>query len=333
MHRVAIDFGTTRIRTATAVDGRVEVTELSVEPSIAGVRDAIEGFGGRPGPEITLRCTNEAARHHTPSFWQDLAARCGCRAFRVLGDSAEESAALGIARQLSTEQRCDGLAVIESGTVHAAIAVVGLHGRRLAFESWGIRNASDAIAETKLARFQAVIESLFETGPANAAALQTFVGIGRAGPRVAKMLAESMTGVSLIEHPYAEWLPTIGILCANIVRTFDADLSGNPDREKLTAVFLGLMDRAYDAITWEGYDLDDAECVREVRIQSSDAKHSAWVECGMNIDMHALIAAFSNVCFSKAVLPDGVIAEVTAARVIATIEPIRPSLGSIAAAD
>ncbi len=332
MHRVAIDFGTTGIRTATSVDGRVVLSELTVETSISGVRETLVGFGGQAGLEITLRCTNEGARGHTPSFWLDLAERCGCRAFRVLGDSAEESVVLGIARQLATEQRCDRLAVVDVGAAHAAIAVVGVHGRRLAFESWGIQNASDAIAESTLARFQAIIESLPSAGPVNAAALPTLVGIGRAGPRFAMTLADSTTGMKLIEHPHAELLPTIGVLCANIVRTFDADLSGNPDRETLTTVFLGLMDQAYDAITWEGYDLDDAECVREVRIQTADAKHSAWIECGMNIDMNALITEFSRVCAPRAKSPDGVISQITAARVIATIEPVRPSLGSIATA-
>ena len=89
------------------------------------------------------------------------------------------------------------------------------------------------------------------------------------------------------------------------------------------------MDEAYDAITREGYDLDDALCSREITMHTADHGHSASVECGMNIDLSQIEAAFVQKIWGEAGKPAEIGMEMDMARVIAVIEPVKPALNTI----
>ncbi|MCA9255853.1 MAG: hypothetical protein KDA33_09455 [Phycisphaerales bacterium] len=318
MERVAIDFGTTGIRRASAstTDTGVTFERVDAPPTLAGLQAAMAPFAGAKGIEITLRCTNPACVDRSSESWNTFAMACDCRWFRILGASVEERVAPGVARQLAGELRLDHVAVLDVGASHAAVAIAGPTERAIAFDTWPI----DACDMERLA--ERVMKRVTGVRPIMTDAPRRMVGIGGAGVSVVERIAATSDSIEQVVLDDSPLYSSIGILHANIVRVFERPLTPQADAGELKAAFLALMDNAYDAITREGYDLDDAVCVREVQMRSADGAMSSAVECGMVINAAELAQAFQRSTGSGDVV-DGVM---QAARVTATIEPVKPAL-------
>lgn len=151
-------------------------------------------------------------------------------------------------------------------------------------------------------------------------------GVGGGGAQIAADIIDRWAGASLLSLDRPMVFPTVGILFANIVRTFEVSVSQHAGRDELMDAFLRLMDDAYDAITREGYDLDDAVCARHIVMRTEDRNHRAVIECGMNIDPVQLAQTFARRAWDQPSAPPGATVEMAAARVTATIEPVKPAL-------
>lgn len=322
MKRVAIDFGTTGIRVAEtqSPDGHITFRRFDGPASHAALEAALTPYAGRIGVEVTLRCTHPDDRDRSAEFWNDFATNADCRWFRVLDDERGEGVTLGIARQVAVERRLDRLAVIDVGASQASISIVAARGKALGRDSWRIaghdvgRIAADAVE---------CMATTFDVHPEkpNREPLPIF-GIGGAGPDAAKAIVERFDTAMLIEDEHAAVLPTVGILHADIIRSFSRPLPVQPDTQQLRGCFLQLMDDAYDAITREGYDMDDAECERLVFMQTADGEHKYGGACAMTADPEQLANEFRNV----AGLPDLAPIHFISAAVGARIEPVKPAL-------
>lgn len=322
MHRVAIDFGTSGIRVAETEnpDGRITFRRADGPPTLEGLTTAIAPYQGKTGVEVTLRCTNREFARRPVESWNAFAAERDCRWFRLLGEPSDTSVTQGVARQLALEQRLDCLAVIDVGDSQASVVVVGRRGELLGHGAWRFftRNVDRIVAvatscilnESELAEIGGV------SGPL------AVLGIGGAGPDAAKAIVEQLDGATLIENERSQILPTVGILHADIHRSFERPLPMQPDTQQLRDCFLRLMDEAYDAITREGYDMDDAECVRFVCMQTTDGKHKDAHICAMTAEPQQLANEFRDVVG----LPANTPIHFVRAYVGATIEPVKPAL-------
>ncbi|HPF38464.1 MAG TPA: hypothetical protein P5081_14795 [Phycisphaerae bacterium] len=322
MKRVAIDFGTNGVRVAEteSPDGRISFRRIDVPWTEAGLAAVMEPFAGRPGIELTLRCTHRPFARHSIEHWNAFAAACDCRWFRVAGAPGDTNVTLGVARQLAVEQRRECVAVIDVGDSQASVAVVGHHGALLGHGAW-------RFFERDLDRIVGVVAScipdrslLARVGGVSGPLV--VLGIGGAGPDVAGAIVERIDGATQSEHEFSAALPTVGILHADIHRSFECSLPAQPDTLQLRGGFLQLMDNAYDAITREGYDMDDAECVRFVRMETADGEYRDSCVCAMTAEPQQLAEAFRNSVGLRAATPIHFIS----AHVSATIEPVKPAL-------
>ncbi|MCB9856139.1 MAG: hypothetical protein H6818_10675 [Phycisphaerales bacterium] len=322
MKRVAIDFGTNGIRVAEteSPDGRISFHRVDVPLTLAGLATAFEPFADRHGVEVTLRCTNRRFARQSAEFWNAFAAERNCRWFRVLGEPYDTGVTQGVARQLAGEQRLECLAVIDVGDSQASIVVVGHRGELLGRGAWRFfkRNVDRIVAvasscihnESELAEIGGVLSPL------------NVLGIGGAGPDIANAIVERFDGAKRIDHEFSEILPSVGILHADIPLGFERLLPQSPDTRQLRDCFLQMMDDAYDAITREGYDMDDAECDRTVFMQSADGKHEEARSCPMDADPMQLADEFRTVVG----MPENTPIHFVGCHVAVWIEPVKPAL-------
>lgn len=334
MRRVAIDFGTTGIRTALMEDERLEFELLDVEPTISGVSEVISRFAGKLGTEVTLRVTKALEREKSAEYWQSLANQLGCRWFRTLGELSDECPAIAVGLQFAMERRLNRLIVVEGGAASTVFAMIAARGQLLAFQMCSYSQLErDCDFESAVSEFQALQTAHnFDPPPSMREPIQV-LGIGGNGPKLADVLCKRTVGLEPIIINSAKQLPTIGILCANIVRFFETSLDGAPDNATLSREFLHLMDRAYDAITREGYDLDDAECQRVVWIETSDDGSGGWIDCGMRVDVETLKMDFREDFGGNLPMPPSDALRITKARVIADIEPVKPAVSRLTIGD
>lgn len=317
MRRIAIDFGTTGVRRAIADAGRITIERADGVEPLAQLNQWLADSDG----DVTLCCTHPQFRSHPRAFWNELAVSAGSRWFRVAGDQVEESVALGVARQFALLHRTPSFVTIDVGHSQAAVAIACGRGRLSAIDRWthgGDAKALPSTAVERIGRLLAESKEGCTDGP------MPLFGIGGYGPLVARQVVGELANMVLVERPDARELSTIGILLANIVRTFESPLLPEVDDRQIASSLSVLMDEAFEAITREGYDLDDAECIREVVMARRDHRGERAVTVGMDIDTKRLRQAYDDLESPASGGSNPV--ECRAARVTAIIEPMKPTV-------
>ncbi len=321
MRRVAIDFGSTGVRRAWFDDAEKLIIERATTAD--PLHQLREWFreGRAIGDDMTMRCSAPSHRSLPPAHWHEFARSSGFGAFRVLGNHPEESPALGVARQIMMARRTSPAAVIDAGASHVTLAVASARDDAAPLvETWQ-RQAFPVVTSSEV---EHPVARLWDWMRRTGATAVPVTPIGGGAPVAAAMIAQTAAPLECVPVPRPADVATAGILFANIVRVFEAPLPPTAGDDEIHASLAGLMEQAFDAVTHEGYDLDDTTCVREVVLARADGEDERAIAAGMRIDAAALHAAH------PAMMTESSTPIVfRAARVSAIIEPVKPSLASM----
>ncbi|MEE8168949.1 MAG: hydantoinase/oxoprolinase family protein, partial [Phycisphaerae bacterium] len=121
------------------------------------------------------------------------------------------------------------------------------------------------------------------------------VSFGGAGGLHACDLAEALGLAGVLVAADAGLLSACGLMLADIVMDFSAPLPRCPDgidMHGLRYAYGRLMDRALDAVTREGYDLDDTDCERLIDLRYRGQSYELTVPVESTTERDRLAAPF-----------------------------------------
>ncbi|MCC7316741.1 MAG: hypothetical protein IT419_18260, partial [Planctomycetes bacterium] len=126
-----------------------------------------------------------------------------------------------------------------------------------------------------------------------AAEAALLIAYGGAGPLHAEAIAAECGLARVLIPPHAAALPAIGMLIADIVLDYRQVIEPGPiDVSLLRRTFARLMDEANDAVTREGYDVDNTICTRCAEMGFAGDAETVVVSCEFMGDAAGLADAF-----------------------------------------
>ncbi len=290
---VAIDLGPRRVRLCKWDGMQAVARAMPARPPADAWSDWLRAIDAPPRHEIVFRCTNKTflidyARHEQPERAMpsmlreavNAAARsAGARWVRFIGGGVESDPGMAAARHLADRTRWTSLLSVERDD---GFVRVGLQDRRGTIASYVTLPAQvDAGAKQEVASplVDTVIKLMHRpiTNDAPVVASEThrdtrgLVCLGDGAHEWSRPLVQTMGTTPLMVPPNPETWPLLGLMIAPIELQFRREME---DRRmtvaELRAAFVELMDAACDAITREGYDLDDAESSRLIDAAECD---------------------------------------------------------------
>ena len=244
------------------------------------------------------RCTHRAFREkYTSDFIAELANGHGARQVRVICDDPAADPSLAAARYVGRQHRLPIICSAEVGAADATLAVQVPRATNVPFDRFTLPSADEEMIGEIAERLKRLLSQAQQTPRVVSSDALPMICFGGRGPSIAARLAEDCGLDSALIPPCAGMLGTIGMLMADIVLNFRRALP--PGEMKISALkqtFGRLMDRACEAITREGYDLDDAVCRRIAEMGYAGKADSVDVDCEMLADESRLLAGFHELC-------------------------------------
>ncbi|HWL94097.1 MAG TPA: hypothetical protein VNT79_11240 [Phycisphaerae bacterium] len=240
--------------------------------SLAHPRDAwphwIAQLGVDSPHEVVFRVTHPAWQEECGAGaalrWGRAA---GARGLRHMGTSPISDPGLAAARHLANRTQWTSLVSVERDDQAWRAALQDRRGDIVEFLQWQVDEFSEPI--------RAATRRLFDVDSAATSGGQCgLVCLGDSANDWGPLLAEAIgTPETLIpEHP--ESWPLLGMFLSPILLEFITVVPERASIADLRAAFARLMDEASDAITREGFDLDDADCTRHVRFRNGGGEQS-----------------------------------------------------------
>lgn len=269
---VALCDGAVPIRTDSVIDGiPVGVPMLAIQTIGAGggsIASVDAGGALRVGPE---------------SAGADPGPACYGRSEHATVTDAH--VALG---RIRAEHFMGGAMSIDPGRSHAALARLGVEMHCDAVQ------AARAVVAVASANMEHAL-SLVSAGQGHDPADYWLASFGGAGGLHACELAESLGMAGVIVPARAGLLSAFGLMVSDIEMDFSASLPvgvADIDLNALRYAFGRLMDRAADAITREGHDLDTADCARLIDLRYAGQAYELTVPVESLTDANRLAAPF-----------------------------------------
>lgn len=305
---IAVDLGPRRVRLCKWDAAQAVARSLPARPPAGAWIDWLRAIDAPPRHEIVFRCTNADVLHDTASdepearnmpvpaalreAVSETARSGGARWIRFISGGATSDPAMAAARHLADRTRWTSLLSVERDD---GVFRIGLQDRR---GKVGAYVAIPALVEDELNDHErspltrTAAELLQrpiradESTDASASKRDTrgLICLGDGAEDWGTMLSRALErstreffAKQLLIPPNPETWPLLGMMIAPIELHFHRDLVGQTlTAAELRSAFADLMDAACDAITREGFDLDDAESTRW--IEPPDETGGEWTE-------------------------------------------------------
>ena len=279
---LAIDVGSENVGLCRWGAGGLHLVKQATQSPADAWGRWIEALGPAGPYQVIYRCTHPAFRdRHEPRAIAKLADRHGARQLRTIAEDLHADPVSAAGRFAARQHRLPIICCAEAGASILTAVVQDPRGTVSAFRRFPIKSTSrEALGEVsrwlKAARAAAAEGS--DAEHSDAAPLICF---GGRGPSIAAQLADDCGLASFLIPQHAGLFSTIGMFMSDIVLNFEQDMNATEaDLDQLRQAFCGLMDRASNAITMEGYDLDDAVCFRLAQMAYAGDAESVGVDCG-----------------------------------------------------
>lgn len=209
----------------------------------------------------------------------------GAKSIRFVSDEPACDPAMAIVRQLGNRAGARNVCFLEVGASRWHCGVVDPSGRVVGRADGRIESGTAPVG-TMAAALGAQIRSA-------AAEAALLIAYGGAGPLHAEAIAAECGLKRVVIPPHAAALPAIGMVIADIVLDYRQAIESGPiDVALLRRTFAGLMDEANDAVTREGYDVDNTICTRFAEMGYAGDSRSVVVSCEFMSDAAGLAEAF-----------------------------------------
>lgn len=252
----------------------------------------------------------------------------GAKRIRFVSDEPACDPAMAVVRQLGNRLGERDVCFVEVGASRWHCGVVD-PGARVVGRADGWIGSGSPIWGT-------IAATLGEQIRSTAGDAELLIAYGGSGPLHAEAIAAECGLARVLIPPHAAALPAVGMLIADIVLDYRQALEPGPiDVPSLRRAFAGLMDEANDAVTREGYDVDNTICTRSAEMGFAGDSKFVVVSCEFMRDAAGLAEAFEKACSKSSVecRADAPI-EVRAVRIRVTIDtpkfdlPLEPTLTS-----
>ncbi len=290
---IAIDVGAARVRLCRWDGREARALEVELAKPDAGWRHWLSELGITGAHEVVFRCTHpEWSAEFDRDRVGEFARAAGGRWLRFLTSSATSNPGLAAARYLADRTRWTSLVSVEQDGADVHVGLQDRRGRMGGFMTLRAGDLATDSAVSKAAR-EMMQASVVKNVNASEGVMRPAAGdrrglvcLGDAAERWGPVIAETLSCTHALVPTNAESWPLLGMLIAPIELEFEQDMAGREMTvSELRGEFVGLMDIAGDAITREGYDLDDAESTRHVVLEGPRE------EGGAEVDLESLIAA------------------------------------------
>lgn len=323
MDTLAIDVGSENVGLCRWDARGLHLLKQPTESPVDAWPRWIEALSPAGPYQVIYRCTHAAYRdRHDPRAIATLADRHGAQQLRSIGEDLHADPVSAAARCVARQHRLPLICCVEAGAATLTAVVQDPRGDVSAFRRFPIQSTSRGLLGEVSRWLKAALAAAAEDSDDERAKAVPLICFGGRGPSIAAQLADDCGLASFLIPPQAGLFSTIGIFMSDIVLRFEQTLNATKvDLDELRQGFGKLMDRASHAITMEGYDLDDAVCLRIAKMAYAGDADSVEVDCDDLADASRLVAKF---CAMRGGKPGGDEAsrpiEVRAIRVKAVIE-------------
>lgn len=202
----------------------------------------------------------------------------GAMSIRFIPDDPDCDPAPAVVRQLGNQLRERDVRFLELGDSQWCCGLIDPAGAVSARS--GARFEQVPPIDHIAMRLREAIEARLGAGEARPASTPLLVAYGDLSSKYAVSVA-SACGLQRVLIPHhAAALPAVGMLIADIVIDLRKELTPGPiDIPVLRRAFAELMDEANDAVTREGYDVDNTICTRWASLAFRGDDESIEVSC------------------------------------------------------
>lgn len=196
----------------------------------------------------------------------------GAKSIRFVSDEPACDPAMAVVRQLGNRLGERNVCFLEVGASRWHCGIVDPSGR--------VVGRADGRIESGPTPVGTMAAALGEQIRSAAAKPALLIAYGGAGPSHAEAIAAECGLARVVIPAHAAVMAAIGMLIADIVLDYrQAIESGLIDVAVLRRTFARLMDKANDAVTREGYDVDNTICTRFAEMGYAGDAETVVVSC------------------------------------------------------
>jgi len=291
---LAIDVGSENVGLCRWGSRGLHLARQPAEPPVDAWPRWIEALGPTSAYQVIYRCTHPAFRdRHKPQTIARLAERHGARQLRAIAEDLHADPVSAAARYFAKQHRLPIICCVEAGAATITAVVQNPRGAVSAFRRFPTESTSrESLGE--VARWlSAALAATVKGSEVEGLDAVPLICFGGRGPSIAAQLAGDCGMASFLIPQQAGLFATIGMLLSDIVLNFEQALNATEiNLGQLRQAFRELMDRASHAITMEGYDLDDAVCLRIAQMARAGDEHALEVDCDDLADISRLAEKF-----------------------------------------
>lgn len=274
-------------------DGRLAaVMRRPVCPPEQGWIDWLRRLGAADRHEAVFRCTHpDLIDRCSREVVTNIADKAGCRWLRYLSNVPISDAGLAAARYLANQTRWTKVISIE---VCGRLVRLGGQDRRGRIHRFVERPLSSNENPESPATIEIASEQFRPNLPNEIAEPDTIrteeshaglICLGDHATRWGPIIAGNLGTANLMIPPNADAWPALGMMIAPIEQCFTRELGGiSLGAIELRTAFAVLMDEAFERVTREGYDLDDAESRRMVAFAANGEAQAVQIELECLLD-------------------------------------------------
>ncbi|MBX3396564.1 MAG: hypothetical protein KF841_14475 [Phycisphaerae bacterium] len=273
MERIAIDVGPEFVSLCRADHHAIRAVERHPyrHPREAWL-DWVRRLNLSDRHEAVFRCTHPACMNDcTSEAVESWARSVGARWIRRIGGDRREDPSLAVTRFLAGRTRWVFILSLSLSGRLATAAVQDRRGAVLACDQSMLdQNAIAAGAHGLSQLCHSVVNSAATSSTQFSLDRTGLIAIGDSAEAWAPIVSRELRLPEPHVPPQPASWPAIGMLLAPIRLDFTAvrEPDASADLAELRREFAALMDAACDGITREGFDLDDTDCARFIRIES-----------------------------------------------------------------
>lgn len=301
MDTLAIDVGSKNVGLCRWNEEGLHLLKQPTESPADAWPRWIEALDPADPYQVIYRCTHSVFRNrHGPRTIATLADRHGARQLRTIAEDLHADPVSAAARYVARQHRLPIICCAEAGAATLTAVVQDPRGTVSAFRRFPIQSTNrEALGE--VSRWLRAALAAAEDSDAERTKAVPLICFGGWGPSIAAQLADDCGLASFLIPQHAGLFSTIGMFMSDIVLNFEQDMHATEvDLGQLRHAFRKLMDRASHAITMEGYDLDDAVCLRIAQMAHAGDDDSVEVDCDDMADASRLVAKFRAMRGAKA---------------------------------
>lgn len=262
----------------------------------------IEALAPNSPYQVIYRCTHAIFRdRHKPQIISRLAERHGARQLRTIAEDLHADPVSAAARYVAKQHRLPIVCGAEAGAATITAVVQDPRGTVSAFRRFPAASTSRESLGEVSRWLNAALAATVKGSEAQGLDAVPLICFGGRGPSIAAQLANDCGMASVLIPQQAGLFSTIGMFLSDIVLNLEKDLCATEvNIDRLRRAFGELMDRASHAITMEGYDLDDAVCLRIAQMAYAGDDSVVEVDCDDLAEASRLVEKFHSMRGVKA---------------------------------